>query len=558
MNFVSGVIGMPRLIRIFATLTLISGWAAQARVVETSRIMISAPTRLAVEAGQKTAAQGGNVVDVAVAVGLTLSVTSPYFASLGGGGFALVKMNDVAEALDFRETAPQATKPDYFKSLPKDASLTGGHAVAVPGYPAGLWALHQKYGKLKWTQLFESPLRLAHQGFPVSGEWVEYTRNENERFNKYAMDVFFKKGGQAYKPGDILKQPGLGRALTDLRDKNLKGFYEGPVAKDIVQTVKAAGGKMTQSDLKDYKVRWLSPMTTEYEGYKLYLMPPPSSGGIVLLTALKLIERSKLKEKPELSSDEFHYLAEIQSRAFRGRAMLGDPDFYQNPVAFLGSEKYLTDLFESLDPAKAVHLKPLTSAEIKESHETTHFTVIDNEGHAVTLTVTLNGQWGSGVTTERYGIALNNVMDDFTARPGEPNYYGLIQGDANKVEPGKRPLSSMSPTLVEKHGQIVMGLGARGGPRIITGVLQVLYRVLGRGMDLDQAIQAPRVHHQYQPDIVYIDERKFSPEVLKNLKDRGHTLEIGFMGKVKAVRLRPDGILEGAYDSRGEGDAGGL
>ncbi|MGE0528253.1 MAG: gamma-glutamyltransferase [Bdellovibrionales bacterium] len=532
---------------------------ARAIPVQGHKILISAPNAYAVEVGRKIASKGGNVVDVAVAVGLSLAVTAPYYAALGGGGFALVKMDGEVEALDFREMAPKATSPSYYLKLPKDASITGGHAVGVPGFPAGLWALHKKYGKLKWSQLFTEPIAMAAKGFAVSGEWVQKTTQEAKRFNTAGKETFLKDGAGPYRPGEILRQKGLHKALLELRSQNIKGFYQGRVAEDIVNAVQGAGGKMALEDLNAYKVRWLKPLTTRYEGHTIYLMPPPSSGGVVILSALDLIEKIKLKEVPAFSVDELHLLAEVEARAFRGRELLGDPDFHDNPVRFLTSASYLEDLQRTIHRKKTVALKPLDPKTIAtESTETTHYSILDDQGHAVALTVTLNGSYGSGVVTPRYGIALNNEMDDFTTRPGEANMYGLVQGEGNEVEPGKRPLSSMSPTLVERDGKMVMTLGAPGGPRIITSVMQTLYRILGRGTDIDVAIQAPRVHHQFQPQILFVDRERFSPETLQGLKSRGHTIREGWMGKVYVVRLRPDGILEAAFDSRGEGAAGGI
>jgi gamma-glutamyltranspeptidase/glutathione hydrolase len=271
-----------------------------------------------------------------------------------------------------------------------------------------------------------------------------------------------------------------------------------------------------------------------------------------------MLEKAKILNTEELSADEFHLLAEVEARAFRGRSLLGDPDYTKNPVPWLLSDSYLNELVHSLSPKKVVSLKPLSESQSQEAVETTHYSVLTADGTAVAITTTLNGDYGSGVTSRTYGIALNNEMDDFTTRPNEPNMYGLIQGQANSVEPGKRPLSSMSPTIVEKDGKAIMAIGAPGGPRIITGVLQVLYRVLGRGMDLDLAVQAPRVHHQFIPQKVLIDAHRFSPEVLKALREKGHVVEEDWMGRVYAVRLRPDGVLEAAFDARGEGAVGGF
>lgn len=523
------------------------------------KLMIAAPHPLAVETGRKIAAKGGNVVDVAVAAGLSLAVTSPRYAALGGGGFALVKINgQQPQAIDFRETAPAATNKDYYLKLAPNASQDGGTAVGVPGFPAGLYELHKKYGKLKWTQLFDDAIAQATQGFPVTGEWVNTAVENHDRFDPSGKRKFFKKDGTPYKPGEILKQPELAKALQMFKARGPRAFYEGPVAQDIVSSVNKTGGSFTLKDLKDYKVRWLSPLTTEYKGHKIFLMPPPSSGGVVIIQALKMIEALEVEKKPSLSVDEFHLLAEIQARAFRGRSLLGDPDFHKNPLTFLTSSEYLKEMTQSVNIKKAVALKPLSDKEITESNQTTHYTVMDAQGNAVSLTVTLNGNYGSGVVSEKFGINLNNEMDDFTTKPGEPNMYGLTQGPGNDVQPGKRPLSSMSPTLIEKNGKTVLAIGAPGGPRIISGVLQGIYRIIGREEDMDLALQAPRVHHQFKPEKIMIDYGRMSPETKEGLKARGHVLEESWGAKVNAVRLRDDGVLEAAFDSRAEGAAGGI
>lgn len=546
--------------RFFTSLLLLMSLNAAAVPVEGHKIMISAPNAYAVEAGKKAAAKGGNVVDVAVVVGLTLAVTAPYYAALGGGGFALVKMSDTVEAFDFREVAPAKTHRDYYADLHEAASRNGGHAVAVPGFPAGLFGLHQKFGKLKWKDLFAEPLKLARDGFAVSGEWVRETDDEKDKFNKSGLAKLFKKGGIGLKPGEILKQPALAKALEIFRDQKLIGFYERTVAKDIVDSVANEGGVITLDDLKNYKMRKLAPLITEYEGHKIYLMPPPSSGGVLIKTALKLIEKLGVKEKPALGVEEYHLLGEIESRVFRGRALLGDPDFHKNPIEYLTSAKYVEELKNSIKADKASTLEPLPfdAGSKKESDETTHFSVLDADGHAIALTVTLNGGYGSGVVTEKFGIAMNNEMDDFTTKPGKPNMYKLIQGPGNDVAGGKRPLSSMSPTLIEKAGRVIMSVGAPGGPRIITAVLQTIYRIVGRGVDTDLAVQLPRVHHQFMPNTLFVDRGRFSPEVIEGLKAKGHQIAEGSQAKVYVVKARPGGVLEAAFDSRGEGSAGGF
>lgn len=521
------------------------------------KIMIAGPNTYAVEAGKKIAKMGGNIVDVAVAVELVLAVTSPYFASLGGGGFALVKMKGKVEALDFRETAPAATHAQYYLGKPNGSSENGGTAVAVPGVPAGLWALHSKYGKLHWSQLFSDAIALAEKGFQISGQWNRYTNDEVERLSPKGK-ALFTRNGKALPAGEILIQKGLASALKEIRNRGPVPFYEGMIARDIVASAKKLGGAIELSDLKNYKVRWLAPLVTDFRGYKISLMPPPSSGGVVIASALKLAETVGLPNKAPMSVDELHLLGEVLNRSFRGRTLLGDPDFHQNPITELTSNGYIKKMSDSIKLNKMSTLKPIAEAEFKESTETTNFSIMDADGNALAFTVTVNGNWGSGVVTDQFGINLNNEMDDFTTQPGKPNYFGLIQGPGNEVQAGKRPLSSMSPTIVEKDGKAVLALGSPGGPRIISAVFQVIYRTLITGLDMDQAIQYPRVHNQFMPEILYVDRHKLPPETLAGLKSKGHKVEEGMIAKVYGVRRTAEGSLEGAFDDRGEGLAEGF
>lgn len=534
--------------------------AAQAVPAEGTQIMISAPSDYAIDAGKAAYANGGNLIDVAVAVGLTLAVTNPSNASLGGGGFALLSMGQGVEVLDFREQAPAATSPDFYVHRDKGASWNGGTAVGVPGVAAGLWAMHQKYGKLPWGELFATAMRLATDGIEISGTGSRYSETQKDRFNAAGFRHFYKTPQQHYRPGEILKQPALAQALKLYRDLGPDGFYHGEVARDIAATVQANGGVITEADLANYQVRWLEPLRTEFKGHELYMMPPPSSGGVVIQAAFEIFERIEIEQQTPLGVDELHLLAEGLNRAFRGRALLGDPDFHDNPFDRILAPAYLDEMAQSIDSAKAVQLAPLVDKPLDDSNETTQFSILDADGNAISLTVTLNGSYGSGVVSEKYGISLNNEMDDFTTRPGEPNMFGLMQGYGNRVQPGKRPLSSMSPTLVAKDGRIVMTLGAAGGPRIISSVIQTIYRVLVTGLDLDRAVQFPRVHHQFLPNKLYMDEFKFSPEVVAGLQQRGHeTVEQrpSYLGRIKAVRLNDKNYLEAAYDNRSEGAVGG-
>lgn len=524
-----------------------------------SEIVFSAANAYAVHAAQKIAESGGNVVDVAVTLVLAMSVTNPQFSTLGGGGFAMVKMGKAIEVLDFRERAPLATNPNFFENKSKDASMTGGAAVAVPGTPAGLWELHKKYGKIHWSRLLDEPIQLAQKGFRVSGELSDDLKNNAGRFNLAAKQYFLKNATTAYAPGEILVQKNYAKALSEMRNRNIASFYSGQVAKDIVSSVAKAGGVITLKDLESYKPVWRQPLKANYADHTIYLMPPPSSGGIVIETALQMIEKLKLTQYGERSADEFHLLGQIFNRAFRSRSLIADPDHFNVEIQKLLDKKYIESLTKNISLAEATTEAPLHegSAGQNESPQTTHLSVIDKFGNAVAITLTLNGDFGSGVATDQYGIMLNNEMDDFTTRPNQPNMFGLVQGNGNMIAPGKRPLSSMSPTLVEKNGKIIMALGAPGGPRIISSVIQVLYRTLGRKNNLEAAIEAPRVHQQNLPNKLFIDDIRFSPEVLTSLEARKNVIEKSWQGKVFAV-MNNNGVLEAVYDSRNEGAAGGF
>ena len=478
-------------------------------------------------------------------------------------------------ALDFREMAPAAANPDLYKDKDAKASLTGGLAVGVPGVAMGLYELHKKYGKLKWKAVVQPAIDLAEKGFEVSGEWVALTKRNRDRFTPEGRAMLFpaaasKKADSApaadsYRAGDLLKQPALAKFLKRYQNEGAKAFYEGAVAKEIVALVNSTGGAFRDEDMKNYKVRWLKPITTNFMGYEVSLMPPPSSGGVVIAQALRLIEKKQLAEKTQpFSAEEFHGLIEIEKLSYRNRSALGDPDFAKNPIEQLMDEGALDKLAAMIKPDKAIPSASLLTAEEKriiesareEKQETTHVSVMDTDGNTVAMTVTLNGDYGSGLVTKS-GIALNNQMDDFTTHPGKPNMFGLIQGEANAVRAGARPLSSMSPTIVEKDGKTILSLGSPGGPRIISAVLQVVYRSLARSLDVDVAIQSPRVHHQFLPDSVKTDANKLPPESLAALRAKGHTIEFSSTAKVYAIRRAPDGTLSAAADARGEGAAGG-
>ena len=482
---------------------------------------------------------------MAAAAALTLTVVSPFYASLGAGGFALVDMGGEVLALDFREKAPQAFHKNYYKDK---SSVIGGSAVGVPGFVSGMSSLHKKYGKLKWEELFDTALSLARKGYPVGGEWAFITQKIKEK--NFGMASFFKKEGGPYKPGEIFKQPRLFKALKKIKRENKKGFYEGKVARDLIQTIQKHGGEMNLEDLKNYEARWLKPQKKDFMGYEIFIMPPPSSGSLVIFSALDLIKEKKLSTHTPLSSSELHLLAEVMARSFRLRNQTGDPDFYKTPFEKLLSPPEIKKTAASILKNKVQEMAPLK--------ETTHLAVMDQKGRAVTMTLTLNLNYGSKVVSEKYGIVLNNQMDDFTTRPGKPNAFGLVQGKANEVKAGKRPVSSTSPTLVRKNGQTMMALGGAGGPRIISGVLQTLYRSLVNGLDIDQAVQYPRIHHQFLPRMTYVEKNRISPDVLAILKKKNHKIkEVPHLGKIYGIRRGEDFILRSAFDARGDGLAWG-
>ncbi|MBX7230690.1 MAG: gamma-glutamyltransferase [Bdellovibrionales bacterium] len=522
------------------------------------KIMIAGPSAHAVTTLQDISDAGGNVVDAAVAVALTLAVTTPYYAALGGGGFAMIRMDNKVETLDFREVAPKDIEKISFTKNPEGTGNTrkGGRFIGVPGLPAGLKALHQKYGKLPWKRLFVSCLRLAQEGFRVSGEWVHNTQTEYKTFNEAGRKYFLKTDKSHYQPGQLLKQIALAQALLEFRNKGVDGFYQGAVARDLIKSVLNNDGTLTAQDLKDYKVKWREPLTTNFFGYKIYLMPPPSSGGVILKTALGLTEKLNLPKYKLLSVDELHLMSEILSHSFRGRMLLGDPDFNKIPISYLLSTNYLNELFGHIHLEKSSLIPPIKDTTV-EGQETTHFSIADSEGNSVAFTVTLNGRYGSGIVSERFGIALNNEMDDFTFSDSKENKLSLSQGSNNRPQSGKRPLSSMSPTIVEKDNKLVLSLGAPGGTQIPSAVYQVLYRHLINLLNIDEAIQAPRLHHQYNPNKINLDEHRFSPEITNALIQKGHELNYKFFARTYAVKLRTDGTLEAAFDSRGEGAAGG-
>ncbi len=582
------LIALPTTV-VVLTSVLLSSSDVWALPYKTKEFAVASPSPFSAGVANEIAAGGGNVFDQAIAVALAMAVTHPYYASLGGGGFAVLRKQNgdgpsTIQVIDFREVAPSATHRETFVGKDPKSATDGGLASGVPGVPAGLAAIHQKYGKIGWKKLFAPALRLAEKGFAVSGEWDTLTTQNFESFNGAGKRAFgrtvlekSKPPREHYEPlhaGDILKQPKFARALRLLRDQGAAAFYTGAIAKDIVKTIGETGGVISLADMKNYAAVWREPLRRKWRGYDLALMPPPSSGGLIIAQGLELLDRieKKIGVPAALSGNEAHAWGESLKLAFAARGQMGDPmatTLMTDLAAKLLDSARLDRLAKLVQDDRAIEVKSNRSTDLKEATsvapapaanektETTHFSLADREGNAVAWTTTLNGTYGSGMTSDIYGIAMNDEMDDFATQPGKPNQYGLIQGEANAVASGKRPLSSMSPTIIEKDGQFFASLGAPGGPRIPSAVFQTIIRIIAQGADAEEAVTQPRVHHQFLPDKLVYDGKRFAPEVLKKLKDFGHALDAAWIAKVYLVKRSPDGLLEAAADPRGEAAAGG-
>ena len=533
--------------------------------------MVATAAPLASEVGVQILRQGGNAVDAAVAIGFALEVVYPSAGNIGGGGFMVIRFPDgKATTIDYREKAPlKATRDMYLDkngNVIPGLSLKGYLSCGVPGSVKGLWLAHRKYGKLPWKRLIEPAIQLAEKGFPISYELSqEIKRHENDlkEFPATAK-VFLKNGTIPYEQGERFIQKDLAHTLRLIAENGPDGFYKGEVAERIQSTMKANGGIMTKRDLAAYEAKERPPVEGTYHDYRIISMGPPSSGGICLIEILNILENYPLKSYGFHSSKSAHLMVEAEKRAYADRAKhLGDSDFYPVPVKGLLSKKYAATLRKSIDSTRAT-----PSAEIfagnplpYESKETTHYSVVDEHRMAVSVTTTLNSAFGSKVVVDGAGFLLNDEMDDFSSKPGFPNKYGLIGGEANSIQPGKRMLSSMTPTVVEKNGKLFMVVGTPGGSTIITSVLQTILNVVDFGMNIQEAVDAPRFHHQWLPDHISYDRFAFPEDVCLNLKKMGHHLHPRHSngpGIVEAIVVDPKtGVLLGGSDSRGYGKAVG-
>lgn len=522
--------------------------AASRQPVSGDKGLVASTSSEASDIGAAILKQGGTAADAAVAVGLALAVTWPAAGNLGGGGFALVRpIKDEPQFVDFRETAPAAAHEKFYQdaagNLLPEASLIGYRAVGIPGTLAGLEALHKRWGKLAWTKVVEPARRLASEGFRLEDSHVRMLRSSEELLRRFPeTSRIFLPQGKIPEVGDLFVQKDLARSLAIVQKEGARGFYEGSLAKILLQDIKNNGGVITAADLKGYKVELRSPLEGKFKDFQILTAPPPSSGGILLLQMLGMLERDDLKSLGSGSAATLHLLVEAMRRAFADRSeWLGDPAFVKNPIRQLLDPSYLKQRRLSINLKEASASRDIKAADLKdadsEKPETTHFTVSDKDGMIVSITYTLNGNFGSGVTAKGSGILLNNEMDDFAAKVGEPNMFGLIQSARNRIEAGKRPLSSMTPTIFLKDEQAVLALGSPGGPTIINTVLQVSLNVLVHGMNVQEAVDAPRVHQQWLPDEIVYEPGGLNPDTRQKLESMGHRLtqKPRFMGDAQAI-----------------------
>ena len=534
--------------------------------------MVASQDELASRIGVDVMKRGGNAVDAAVAVALALAVVYPEAGNLGGGGFMLIRLKDGATtAIDYREMAPAAATRDIYidkngEPFKGEGSSTLGYrAAGVPGTPAGLDLALSKYGsgKLSWAQLVEPARKLAQDGYILNYRAENLLKAKAGDLAQYedSRRIFLKEG-KFYAEGELFKQPDLAATLGRLQKFGAKEFYTGKTAALIAADMKAHNGLITLADLKNYQAKEREPIKGTYRGYPIISMPPPSSGGIAVLQILKMLEKYDIRAMGYNSAAKYHVLAEAMRRAFADRSeFLGDPDFVNVPTARLLDEKYLEQRAATIDETKASTSEAVKAGniQIREGNETTHFTIIDRDGNVVSNTYTLNDLYGSAVTAKGTGFLLNDEMDDFAARPGKPNMFGLIQGERNAVTPGKRPLSSMTPAIVlHKDNSVWFAVGARGGPRIISASLQTIINMIDHDMNIQEAVDAPRIHHQWQPDILFFEKYGMSADTRRILENEGYQFadEPSYVASATAIAVEDKtGTRLGAIDARGDGAA---
>jgi gamma-glutamyltranspeptidase/glutathione hydrolase len=539
---------------------------AASQPVHAKHAMVVVQEPLAADVGLRVLRYGGNAIDAAVAIGFALAVTYPFAGNLGGGGFLLAHFADGRSTfIDFREKAPlAATRNMYLDSngnVTAD-SLVGWRAAGVPGTVRGLELAHKRYGRKPWAELLDPAIRLASEGYSVSYS-MDASLHGEETTKLLSRFPESKRIFLSAHYGDKFVQPELAATLRRIRDRGASDFYEGETARKLAAAMAAHGGLITLADLKKYQAEECAPLGGHYHGDEIITSPPPSAGGIGLLQMLGMLDGSGYEKGGAGSAASIHYVAEVMRRFYADRSeYLGDPDFYQVPIQKLLDPKYIASRRDSIDPEHATPSEQIHpgSISIREGAQTTHFNIVDSAGNAVAVTYTLNNGYGSGVTVPGLGFLLNDEMDDFAAKPGGENLFHLIQGESNAIQPGKRPVSSMTPTIVLRDGKLFLMLGAPGGSRIINGVLQVLLNVEDFHMNVQDAVNWPRFHHQWMPDVLYV-EKGIAPDTARILRGMGHQVSplegtSPVVARVEAI-LNEGGWLQGATDPRGNGKAEG-
>ncbi|MBI5662893.1 MAG: gamma-glutamyltransferase [Ignavibacterium album] len=528
--------------------------------------MVVSASRLASEVGIEILKKGGNAVDAAVAVGFTLAVTYPAAGNIGGGGFMVIRFNDgKSTAIDYREKAPLNSYEKMFQDsagnfLPA-LSQEGTTSAGVPGSVAGLIYALEKYGTMKLSDILQPAVKLAEEGFILDYQLAQSINFYYQDFLKYpSSKKIFTNNDRPFNEGDLFVQKDLAHTLKLIAENGRDGFYKGEVAERLVAQVQSLGGILTQEDLDNYFPVERLPLVGTYRGYEIITMGPPSAGGITLLQTLNILENKTFSRDDWGSSNYIHTITEALKYSFADRSKyLGDPDFYPVPVDKLISKSYARELFQRISDSAvpSIEINPGRYLSFEESKETTHYSVIDKEGNAVSTTTTLNSSFGSRIVVEGAGFLLNNEMDDFSSKPGEPNQFGLIGSEANRIQPGKRMLSSMTPTIITKNEKPVLILGSPGGSTIPTVVLQVILNYLDFGMDIQQAVNAPRFHHQWLPDQIDFEEFGIVKDVMENLIAKGQCIgDKKILGRVEAVAIE-NNLYLGATDPRGSGAAVG-
>lgn len=531
-----------------------------------SQAMVVSAREEASKVGLEILKEGGNAFDAMVATEMALAVVYPYAGNLGGGGFMVYRLKDgTTGALDYREKAPKAaTRTMYQDSLGNvdpEKSRFGSLAVGVPGTVAGVFAVHEKFGSLPMQQILSPVISLARNGYVVTAK----QQNALERY----QDDFFKANNDTilfardFNKGDTIKNFALARTLERLSKNGKNEFYKGETAERLVAFLQKKGGLITYEDLEEYEAKWRDAIKFNYDDLQIISMSPPSSGGIVMGQIMKMVAPYPLDEYGHNSTKAIQVITEAERRAYADRSFyLGDPDYVEIPVKTLLSDEYLQGRMDSFSFDRATPSSSIDHGQLPgyESNETTHYSIVDVEGNAVSVTTTLNGAYGSKLFADELGFFLNNEMDDFSSKPGVPNMFGLIGAEANAIEPGKRMLSSMTPTIVEKEGKLWMVLGSPGGSTIITSVMQTILNVAEYKMSMQQAVNAPRFHHQWLPDEILFEPGSFDRAVLDSLSRKGYKINEGestILGKVDAILVLPDGQLEGGADRRGDDAAVG-